>query len=122
MVLLGSTLCVGAWAGVPLAVMSFNLRYGTASDGDNAWPHRKGILVDVIRQCAPDVLGTQECLGFQAGFIAQTLPEYGWIGIGRETGAKGEMAALFYKKDVLRAEETGHFWLSETPEIHGSKS
>ena len=122
MILLSMGLALGACAASTVTVMSFNLRYGTAKDGDNSWPNRKTVLTDAIRQCAPDILGTQECLDFQAEFIAQALPEYRWIGIGREPDATGEMSAIFYKKDLLSPIATGNFWLSETPEVPGSRS
>ena len=33
----------------PLSVMSFNIRYGTAKDGDNHWSLRKEMLFDLVR-------------------------------------------------------------------------
>jgi endonuclease/exonuclease/phosphatase family metal-dependent hydrolase len=122
MLVLSSALSMGACGETPLTVMSFNVRYATAFDGPNSWPHRKDVLAAVIRRCAPDLIGTQECLEPQAEFIAQALPDYRWIGIGREADGKGEMAAVFYKKDVLSPIETGNFWLSETPDVPGSTS
>jgi endonuclease/exonuclease/phosphatase family metal-dependent hydrolase len=105
-----------------LTVMSFNLRHGLGMDGPDSWPHRKDILVQAIQRQDPDVLGTQECLDFQAKYIAEKLPDYGWVGLGRDKGGKGEMAAVFYKKNVLNPLESGHFWLSETPEVPASNS
>lgn len=107
---------------VALNVMSFNVRYGTAMDGENSWPKRKDILVETIRQCAPDVLGVQECLAPQGEYIAKALPEYEWFGVGREADASGEMAAIFYRRDVLEPVEKGHFWLSLNPDEPGSRS
>lgn len=104
-----------------LCVMSFNVRYGTADDGPNSWEHRKNILTKTIEQIAPDILGTQECLDFQAKYIAGKLPQYAWFGVGRERDGSGENVAIFYRKDTLEAVETGEFWLSKTPEIPGSK-
>ncbi|HUW62599.1 MAG TPA: endonuclease/exonuclease/phosphatase family protein [Candidatus Bathyarchaeia archaeon] len=112
----------GALAEPALTVMSFNVRYGTADDGENHWDKRKDVLVEAIRAHAPDVMGTQECLEFQAKYIAEKLPEYAWIGVGREKNGKGEMMAVFYKKDTLAVEESGHYWLSETPDVPGSMS
>lgn len=103
-------------------VMSFNVRYGTAMDGENHWRHRKDILVETIRRGAPDILGLQECLEFQAEYIVETLPEYRWIGIGRDPGGKGEMTAVLYNKNVLVPLEVRHFWLSETPDVPASIS
>ena len=59
-------------AGEPsLRVMTFNIRYATAPDGDNAWDKRKDFLVDVIRKFDPDLLGTQEVLAAQVDFLAR---------------------------------------------------
>ena len=41
-------------------VMSYNIRYGTAQDGDNHWDKRKEFLIDTIKAFGPDLLGTQE--------------------------------------------------------------
>ncbi|MBI2433958.1 MAG: endonuclease/exonuclease/phosphatase family protein [Candidatus Hydrogenedentes bacterium] len=109
-------------SGYDLKLMTFNVRYGTADDGPDAWEHRRDLLVETIRNADPGILGTQECLEFQAEYIQQQLPEYRWIGMGRDTGALGEMTALFYKKSVLAPVEMGHFWLSEKPEEPGSVS
>lgn len=113
---------LGAISETPITVMTFNLRYGTAPDGENSWQYRKDILVNTIKEAAPDILGTQECLQMQAEYIAASLPDYQWFGIGREEDGGGEMAAIFYKKSVLNPIEAGNFWLSETPDVPGSKS
>lgn len=103
--------------------MSFNIRYGTARDGDNAWPKRKDFVVDTIKAFKPDVLGTQETLGFQRDYLAKHLPGYGVLGVGRNDGKdKGEMMAVYYRKDRFEKLAGGHFWLSETPDKIGSKS
>lgn len=105
-----------------LSIVSFNLRYGLALDAENAWPKRKELLVETIRRLAPDVLATQECFDFQAEYLAQSMPEYAWLGVGREVGGEGEMAAIFYRRNALDMKDSGHFWLSDTPEIHGSRA
>ncbi len=111
-----------AAAETPMTVMTFNVRYGTAMDGKFAWPHRKDLLIDTIRQANPVLLGTQECLEGQANYILEKLPEYKMIGRGRDANGKGEMAAIFYKASEMTPVNSGFFWLSETPEIPGSKS
>jgi len=105
-----------------LRVMTFNIRYGTAPDGENAWEKRRELLVETIRAFQPDVLGTQECLAGQAEFLRGALPGYGCVGVGRDDGKlAGEMCAVFYREDRLQLAAEGHFWLSETPEIAGSR-
>jgi endonuclease/exonuclease/phosphatase family metal-dependent hydrolase len=104
-------------------VMSFNIRYGTAKDGDNHWEKRKDFLVETIRAFDPDLLGTQETLGFQRDYLAAKLPGYEVLGVGRDDGREGgEMTALYFKRDRFEKLDGGHFWLSETPEKPGSKS
>lgn len=106
-----------------LRVMSFNIRYGTAPDGENRWELRKDFLVETIRGFQPDLLGTQETLTFQRDYLAEKLPEYGVLGIGREDGKeRGEMTAVFWRRDRFEVLDSGHFWLSATPEVPGSKS
>jgi acetyl esterase/lipase/endonuclease/exonuclease/phosphatase family metal-dependent hydrolase len=110
-------------ASADVRVMSFNIRYGTARDGENHWDRRKEFLVETIRAFDPDLLGTQETLGFQRGYLAEILPEYDHLGVGREDGReRGEMTAVFYKRDRFEKVDGGHFWLSETPDVAGSKS
>ena len=76
-----------------LRVMSFNIRYGTASDGENHWDHRREFVVSTIRAFNPDLLGTQETLGFQRDYLAEHLPEYEVLGVGRNDGkADGDRA------------------------------
>lgn len=106
-----------------IRVMSFNIRYGTANDGDNHWSKRKDFLLETIQAYNPDLLGTQETLGFQKDFIAAGLMGYAALGVGREDGKQqGEMTALFYKSDRFEKVSEGHFWLSDTPDVAGSKS
>ena len=104
-----------ALAEIPLKVMSFNIRYGTAMDGENAWPKRKDILVNTIKKYDPDVLGLQESIAFQADYIIEKLPEYRWFGVDRDVSGKGEMTAILYKHARLFPVESGHFWLSKRP-------
>ncbi len=105
-----------------LKVMTFNVRYGTADDGENAWEHRKDILVNTIQTKSPDIIGMQECLDFQANYVHGALPEYEHFGVGREANGSGERMEIFYRAELLAPIETGHFWLSETPEVPGSRS
>lgn len=106
-----------------LKVMSFNIRYGTAKDGENHWDKRKDFLADTIKAFEPDLLGTQETLGFQRDFLGEKLPGYDVLGVGRDDGKeKGEMMAVYWRKERFEKVAGGHFWLSETPNVAGSKS
>lgn len=105
--------------GAKLCVMTFNLRY--ASDKPpHAWPTRRPIMAECIHTVSPDLIGTQEGLYRQLKDMAADLPEYSWIGLGREGGSRGEFMAVFYKKARFEPLEFDHFWLSDTPLVMGS--
>jgi endonuclease/exonuclease/phosphatase family metal-dependent hydrolase len=104
-----------------VCVMSFNLRYASYS-GANAWPERRPIMVDCLREANPDLIGTQEGVYGQLKDLAADLPEYEWIGLGREGGSRGEFMAIFYRRDRFEPLEFDHFWLSDTPAVIGSSS
>ena len=105
---------------VPLCVMTYNLRYASTTP-PNAWPQRRPLMREVIRSTAPDVIGTQEGLYEQLKDLAADLPEFNWVGVGRDDGkTKSEFMAVFYRPTRLEALATNHFWLSDTPEIPGS--
>lgn len=106
-----------------IRVMSFNVRYGTAEDGDNHWERRRDFLVDTIVSFSPDLLGTQETLSFQRDYLASKLTDYDVLGVGRDDGKEnGEMMALYFRRDRFEKTAGGHFWLSETPDTIGSRS
>lgn len=107
----------------PIKVMSFNIRYGAANDGENHWKHRSYLVAETIRMFDPDLLGTQEVLKFQAEFLKEQLPEYSFHGVGRQDGTEnGEYVPVMYKTERFELISSGHYWLSETPEVPGSKS
>ena len=107
-------------ARLPLRVMTFNIRYNNPNDGDNAWPYRKDLAGEMFRRHQPDVAGLQEALAEQVEDLAACLPDFAWVGVGREDGAsEGEFAAVFYRTERLTLLESGTFWLSETPETPG---
>jgi len=124
-VLAGVSLCgqKGESVDGPLEVsaMSFNIRYGTAGDGENRWQNRRQMVFDLVGRCDPDVVGLQEALGFQIDEICKALPQYAMIGVGRDDGkTKGEYSAILYRRERFEVEQGGTFWLSDTPEVPGS--
>lgn len=103
-------------------VMSFNIRYDNPEDSLNNWRYRKDRAANAIRFYDADIVGMQEVLHNQLQDLQQRLPDYGVIGVGRIDGKeKGEYSALWYKKERFEVLDSGTFWLSETPEVAGSK-
>ena len=106
----------------PVNVMTFNVRYDNPDDSLNNWNYRKDRVANAIRFYDADIVGTQEVLHNQMEDLRQRLPGYESIGVGREDGKEaGEYSALWYRADRFTAKESGWFWLSETPEVAGSK-
>lgn len=109
--------------GAALKVMSFNIRFGTANDGDNHWDGRRELVADTIELFAPDVLGVQEALDFQCEFLKTGLPAHQFVGRSREVNpTSGEFCGIFFRTERFELVDSGHFWLSETPDEAGSKS
>ncbi len=106
-------------------MLTFNIRYGLADDGPNSWPLRRELVFDTIRRGSYDIVGLQEALPFQIAEILDALPELEAYWRTREIDpAESEACAVLYRTDRwrLREEASGTLWLSETPEVPGSKS
>jgi endonuclease/exonuclease/phosphatase family metal-dependent hydrolase len=106
-----------------LRLMTFNIRYGTAADGANSWVNRKAQVFNLIRAQASDVMGLQEALAFQIDEITANVAGYVKIGVGRDDGkTSGEFSPILYRSARFRVDTSGTFWLSDTPEVPGSKT
>lgn len=106
----------------PLKVMTFNIRMDTKVDGDNQWSNRKDLAANLIKFHNTDIFGAQEVLNHQLNDLLARLPEYAYVGVGREDGkTKGEYAPIIYKKDRFVLEDSGNFWLAEDIKAVGKK-
>lgn len=105
---------------------SFNLRRAEPpDDGFRAWPRRVGRVLRAVHDLDPDVLGVQEAQHSQAADLWASLPGYGFYGVGRDDGRRaGEYPAILWKTSRFKADldDAGTFWLSDTPEVPGSRS
>jgi len=102
-----------------LRVMSYNIRCGSCEqvDDPNHWSRRKSLVAQTIRSAQADLVGLQEAELFQIRDLIALLPQYDWMGVGRDDGAeKGEMNAVLVRRAVLTISSSKTFWLSETPE------
>ncbi|TWI00475.1 endonuclease/exonuclease/phosphatase family metal-dependent hydrolase [Flavobacterium tiangeerense] len=99
-----------------LKIMTYNIRLDIDSDKENDWTHRKDFFNGQIRFYAPDIFGIQEAKPNQVLDIATALPQYSYVGIGRDGVGKGESSNIFYAKGIFKVIESNTFWLSATPE------
>lgn len=104
-----------------LKVMTFNIRYGTANDGLNSWPYRREACLEMLKTSGCPIIGLQEVLKSQLEEILTVMPDYRYLGMGREDGIEdGEYSAILYDATVLTSSDVGWFWFSDTPEIPAS--
>jgi endonuclease/exonuclease/phosphatase family metal-dependent hydrolase len=106
-------------------LMSFNIRTSSANDGDNSWTRRAPLVLEVIRSNRPDVLGVQEAETGQVAFLRAGLPGYAVVTRSREPEAStGEAVPIFFDaaRWQLASKDSGTFWLSDTPDVPGSRS
>lgn len=105
-----------------MQVMTFNLRFENDRDGSNVWMNRREVVARLIRQCAPAILGTQEGRMSQLAYLQENLPDYCLASPQRPYDETCQYPTLFFRRNAFSVLETGEFWLSETPEVHRSKS
>ncbi len=104
-----------------LRVGSFNIRFGSASDGEDRWEVRRARVVRTMEDLNLDVWGLQEAEAFQVRELLAALPRYAAIGVGREDGRlKGEACPILVDRARFAIVESGVFWLSDRPFEPGS--
>lgn len=118
-----SFISIAALQAQSLYVGEFNIRNDNTKDAaaGNGWTVRCPVVCDILKVESFDIFGTQEVLHNQLEDMLAALPDYDYVGVGRNDGkTSGEYAAIFYNKNRVKCLSKGHFWLSETPEVVGS--
>ncbi len=109
-------LCVGlSVQAQQLNVATYNLRNANRGDSinGNGWGQRYPVVAELVQFHDFDIFGTQECKHYQLENLINAMPQYTYIGVGRDDGKQGgEYAAIFYKKDKFKLLDHGDFWLS----------
>jgi len=111
---------------ISFRVMSFNIRLPHQGDGINYWDLRRPLVASSIRYHEADIIGVQEAFRRQLDEMTTDMPEYAWFGVCRTDGSvlpnpDGEFSAILYRKDRFERLDGNTFWLSDTPEVAGSK-
>jgi endonuclease/exonuclease/phosphatase family metal-dependent hydrolase len=101
----------------PIRVMTYNIRLDLESDGANRWSNRRDQFIGQIRLMRPEILGLQEVVPGQKADLEKALPDYTFLGIAREDGPSGESSNIAFDRHRFRAQSSGTFWLSPTPNV-----
>ncbi len=101
-----------------LRIMSFNIRYGGVNG--NSVYDRITIGESQIFEIMPDSFGLQEATNVWMVALDERLTMYDWVGVDVDTGGdllkRGTGNPIFYLKDKFELLDSGHFWLSDTPD------
>ncbi len=103
---------------------TFNIRCiaGVDEEIGCGWDVRKDNVAQFVLDNKVDVVGMQEVTIKQLKDLRERLVGYDYVGVGRTDGKeKGEFTPVFFREDKYEPLEKGNFWLSETPDVPGSK-
>ncbi|SHO44318.1 endonuclease/exonuclease/phosphatase family protein [Anaerocolumna xylanovorans] len=104
-----------------MQIVTFNIRCDYGQDGANNFKFRKDLILKKINSEQPDILCFQEVLPHVALWLKGNLTDYYLVGCGRESNLEGEETSVAYRKDKYNIVKMEVFWLSDTPEIPGSR-
>ena len=96
-----------------ITVMTYNVYYG--GSGEKARELRAPNVAQNIRRYMPDSFGLQEATEYWIETTLEMMPEYAYVGVGRDADGGGEASPIFYRKDKYELLDSGTFWLSKTP-------
>lgn len=103
--------------GEELTVMSYNLRFVTPLDcGKHSWFYRADLVLDIIGDAAPDLLGVQEMNVEHEEYLTSHLKGYSHRIVYRDNRPDKNATGIFYRAERFTLIEEGQFWLSETPD------
>lgn len=105
-----------------LTLVTCNIRFDNPADGDNAWIHRRLFLRDILLSHRPDVIATQEGRYDQLQDLNSLLEDYELIDQHRAWIGERMYPTFFIRKNVFEFMKSEDIWLSETPDVAGSKS
>ncbi len=112
-------------------ILGCNIRVALPEDDaiGRGWSARKNACIKLIKAQKADLIGLQEVLKVQADDLKNEMQDYGCFGFeGPEMDLNPETYNGIAKNLVMYAKKrydmigAGCYWLSETPEIGGSKS
>ncbi len=105
-----------------MKVLTCNIRYFGADDGENNWPHRKELCAEVIHAQAPDIICFQEMCTEQFTDLSASLAEYCWFAVCDQPLGRRPPNCIFYRSKAYTVISASGYWLSEQPHVAGSKS
>jgi len=113
-----STFIIAGFAQNQMNIITYNIRYNTPSDKENAWPNRRNDVMKLLKRNNADIISVQEALYDQITDLKDGMAGFDYVGVGRDDGnINGEFSAIYYNSSRYALIENGTFWLSQTPQI-----
>jgi endonuclease/exonuclease/phosphatase family metal-dependent hydrolase len=103
-----------------MIVISSNIRFNNPADKSNSWDNRKSFYYSVINQNKPQIIGSQEGREDQLRELEQGLVSKRLVDTNR-TWIEQRMYPCLYVDKSIKVLDSGDRWLSDTPEVPGSK-
>ena len=103
-------------------LISSNIRFDNPADGVNSWTHRRIHLSELLLSHSPDVIATQEGRFDQLKDFESLLKDFMIIDHHRSWIKERMYPSFYLRKNTFEVLRSGDLWLSETPQIAGSKS
>ena len=105
-----------------LCFISSNIRFDNPADGTNAWSHRRLLLTQSLLQHSPSLIATQEGRYAQLKDFEEALGDFEMVDFHRSWIKERMYPTFFLRKNVFEIIKSEDLWLSETPDVAGSKS
>lgn len=100
-----------------IVVMSYNIRLATGDlYTEHRWRYRAPLVLRVIENNMPDILGVQEMKKIQENHFEKYLVGYGSYTPYRSKGVSAEACGIYYNESRFELLDKGVFFLSETPD------
>jgi endonuclease/exonuclease/phosphatase family metal-dependent hydrolase len=101
-----------------LTIMSTNVRCYAPDDLlKKSLFYRMELIATDIAAVLPDIICFQEMQGLHYNYLEDVMPDYTSVMAFRDNSIIREGCSIFYRTDRFEEIESGHFWLSETPEV-----
>ncbi len=99
-----------------ITIMTMNLRFGLAKDGENSWENRRSLVAEILNRYPADFIGFQEVNHNQARFLERHLPGHNHIGWYNKNTPWWQSNMIFHHNSWCCMGSRHHF-ISKTPDL-----
>ena len=100
-------------------IMSFNVQVESGSKVRA--DIRADMLYDLLDEYMPDSIGLQEVTPLWDGMMKNFIFNDSYACVGEQRAPGQEASLIYYRTDKYELVDSGTFWLSDTPDVPGSK-